>query len=143
LVIDEYGGTDGLVSLEDIVEEVVGEIEDEHDEDEDALIRDLGDGRWQVDARVELEKLQETIGKSFNPGELAEDMDTVGGLVFALAGHVPVRGEVITGLAGFEFRIQDADPRRVKQIQIVQISQREKRRKAAATTAGSKIEDKT
>ncbi len=142
LVIDEYGGTDGLVSLEDIVEEVVGEIEDEHDEDEDALIEDLGEGRWNVDARVELEKLQEIIGKSFDPGELADDMDTVGGLVFALAGHVPVRGEVIIGLAGFEFRIQDADPRRVKQIQIVQISQREKRRKTAATSAGSKVEDK-
>ncbi len=143
LVIDEYGGTDGLVSLEDIVEEVVGEIEDEHDEDEDALIEDLSEGRWNVDARVELEKLQEIIGKTFNPGELADDMDTVGGLVFALAGHVPVRGEVIVGLAGFEFRILDADPRRVKQIQIVQTSHRDKRRKAVAITAGSKIEDKT
>jgi len=143
LVIDEYGGTDGLVTLEDIVEEVVGEIEDEHDEDEDALINDLGEGRWKVDARVELEKLTGIIGSTFEPGEVADDMETLGGLVFALAGHVPVRGEVVSGLAGFEFRILDADPRRVKQIQIVQTSQREKRRKAAAVSAGSKIEDKT
>lgn len=135
LVIDEYGGTDGLVSLEDIVEEVVGEIEDEHDEDEDVQLVDLGAGIWRADARLELEKLGEVLGPAFAPGELAEDVDTLGGLVFALAGHVPVRGEVVSGLPGFEFRVLDADPRRVKQLQIVQIAMREKRRKAALKAA--------
>ena len=132
LVIDEYGGTDGLVSLEDIVEEVVGEIEDEHDDDDDAAqIIDKGDGIWTVDARVEVEKLMEEIGPAFEPGEHAEDVDSVGGLVFALAGHIPVRGEVVRGVSGFEFRVMDADPRRIRRVQVVQISQREKRRKAA------------
>ncbi|MEM9734436.1 MAG: hemolysin family protein [Pseudomonadota bacterium] len=133
LVIDEYGGTDGLVSLEDIVEEVVGEIEDEHDDDEaDARITLTSDGVWKVDARVELERLQEEIGTAFDPGEKAEDMDTLGGLVFALAGHVPVRGEVVTGVPGFEFRVLDADPRRIRTVQLVQTSLRDKRRKLAA-----------
>lgn len=134
LVIDEYGGTDGLVSLEDIVEEVVGEIEDEHDEDEgeENQIVSNGDGIWTVDARVEVEKLADAIGSSFDPGESAEDVDSLGGLVFALAGHIPVRGEVVRGVPGFEFRVMDADPRRIRRLQVVQISQREKRRKTAA-----------
>ena len=133
LVIDEYGGTDGLVSLEDIVEEVVGEIEDEHDDEEENgnQIVAAGDGIWAVDARVEVEKLIEEIGAQFDPGESAEDVDSLGGLVFALAGHVPVRGEVVRGVPGFEFRVLDADPRRIRRLQVVQISQREKRRKAA------------
>lgn len=137
LVIDEYGGTDGLVSLEDIVEEVVGEIEDEHDDDdenEDEIIAQ-GDGIWTADARIEVEKLIETIGASFDPGESAEDVDSLGGLVFALAGHVPVRGEVVRGVPGYEFRVLDADPRRIRRLQVVQISQREKRRKTAAKLA--------
>lgn len=137
LVIDEYGGTDGLVSLEDIVEEVVGEIEDEHDEDDDAdlQIREDGIGIWTIDARIELEKLSETIGDDFNPGEQRDDVDTLGGLVFALAGHVPVRGEVVAGLPGFEFRVLDADPRRIRQVQVVQISLRDRRRKSVAKPA--------
>ena len=137
LVIDEYGGTDGLVTLEDIVEEVVGEIEDEHDEDDpDHLqIVALEDGVWKVDARIEIDKLKAAIGETFDPGEPGEDVDSVGGLVFAIAGHVPVRGEVVRGVPGYEFRVLDADPRRIRQLQIVQISQREKRRKAALKTA--------
>lgn len=132
LVIDEYGGTDGLVSLEDIVEEVVGEIEDEHDDDddEDGQIVQLGDGIWSADARAELEKVVAEIGAAFDPGEHAEDMDTLGGLVFSVAGYIPVRGEVITGLPGFEFRVLDADLRRIKRLQIVQTSMRDKRRKS-------------
>lgn len=138
LVIDEYGGTDGLVSLEDIVEEVVGEIEDEHDDDEvDARIQLTADGVWKVDARVDLERLSEEIGTAFDPGERAEDMDTLGGLVFALAGHVPVRGEVVTGVPGFEFRVMDADPRRIRTVQLVQTSLRDKRRKLAAGQGAS------
>ncbi len=138
LVIDEYGGTDGLVSLEDIVEEVVGEIEDEHDdEDGEENVINQGGGIWEVDARVELDKLTESIGNGFDPGDLAEDMDTLGGLVFALAGHIPVRGEVVTGLPGYEFRVLEADPRRIRRIQVVQISQRDKRRKAAAAKSAT------
>lgn len=132
LVIDEYGGTDGLVTLEDIVEEVVGDIEDEHDEDEVNQVALQNEGIWAVDARVEIEKLAEAIGPAFDVGERGDDVDTLGGLVFSLAGHVPVRGEVITGVPGFEFRVIDADPRRVKRLQVVQTSLREKRRKAAA-----------
>ena len=133
LVIDEYGGTDGLVSLEDIVEEVVGEIEDEHDDEEgDQDIVIVGSGIWEVDARVELDKLTEAIGNGFDPGDAGEDMDTLGGLVFQLAGHIPVRGEVVTGVTGHEFRVLDADPRRIRRVQVVQTSLREKRRKAAA-----------
>lgn len=136
LVIDEYGGTDGLVSLEDIVEEVVGEIEDEHDDDDDENeIALTGEGIWTVDARVEIDKLIEEIGTSFDPGESAEDVDSLGGLVFALAGHIPVRGEVVRGVPGFEFRVLDADPRRIRKLQVVQISQREKRRRAATKLA--------
>ncbi len=137
LVIDEYGGTDGLVTLEDIVEEVVGEIEDEHDDDDENenQISASGDGIWTVDARVEVEKLMEEIGAPFDPGESAETFDSLGGLVFALAGHVPVRGEVVRGVPGFEFRVLDADPRRIRRLQVVQISQRDKRRKAAAKLA--------
>jgi len=137
LVIDEYGGTDGLVSLEDIVEEVVGEIEDEHDdeEEEELQIINLGDGIWSADARAELEKINDVIGNTFDPGDHGEDVDSLGGLVFALAGHVPVRGEVVRGVPGYEFRVLDADPRRIRRLQIVQISQREKRRKTAQRTA--------
>ncbi|WP_341760119.1 hemolysin family protein [Candidatus Endowatersipora endosymbiont of Watersipora subatra] len=129
LVIDEYGGTDGLVSLEDIVEEVVGEIEDEHDSHDD-LIEVSGEGLWIADARLELEKLTKIIGSSFNSSEYIDDIDTLGGLVFALAGHIPVRGEVVSGIDGFEFRILDADPRRIKRIQIVQMSLGDRRRKS-------------
>ncbi|MFD0916954.1 hemolysin family protein [Pseudahrensia aquimaris] len=128
LVIDEYGGTDGLVTLEDIVEEVVGDIEDEHDEDDELITVD-GNLRWTVDARTELEDIQEVIGEAFDPGSKGDDMDTIGGLVFALAGHIPVRGEVVRGMPGFEFRILDADPRRVRRLQIVQISRHPVRRK--------------
>jgi len=129
LVIDEYGGTDGLVSLEDIVEEVVGEIEDEHDEDDDSdQITKTGDTTWVADSRVELDKVIAEIGPLFNPGEDGEDVETIGGLVFALAGHIPVRGEVVRGMVGFEFRILDADPRRIRRLQIVQNAPRPDRK---------------
>ena len=135
LVIDEYGGTDGLVSLEDIVEEVVGEIEDEHDDDDDDLmIIQMGDSVWTVDPRVELEKVIEVIGESFDPGEHGEDVDTIGGLVYSLTGYIPVRGEVVRGLPGFEFRILDADPRRVRRLQVVGTGARSARRKPEKST---------
>ncbi|MEM9677177.1 MAG: hemolysin family protein [Pseudomonadota bacterium] len=133
LVIDEYGGTDGLVSLEDIVEEVVGEIEDEHDDEDEneTHIVHVSEGVWDVNARCELDELRAQIGDAFQTGDAGEDRNTLGGLAFELAGHVPVRGEVVTGVPGFEFRILEADPRRIRRVQVVHTGLREKRRKAA------------
>jgi CBS domain containing-hemolysin-like protein len=126
LVIDEYGGTDGLVSLEDIVEMVVGDIEDEHDDDE-ALITRTGDGVFVVDAKAEIEDVAEAIGEGFAAGEHAEDVDTIGGMIFNTLGRVPVRGEVVQPIPGFEFHVLDADPRRVKRVRIVQAGERRRR----------------
>ncbi|QRI63416.1 HlyC/CorC family transporter [Shinella sp. PSBB067] len=117
LVIDEYGGTDGLASLEDIVEMVVGDIEDEHD-DEEAMIQRVSDDVFIADARVELEELAEAIGPDFDIREQLEDADTLGGLIFASLGRIPVRGEVVQAVPGFEFHVLDADPRRVKRVRV-------------------------
>ncbi len=117
LVIDEYGGTDGLASLEDIVEMVVGDIEDEHDDDE-AMIQRVSDDVFIADARVELEELAEAIGPDFDIREQLEDADTLGGLIFASLGRIPVRGEVVQAVPGFEFHVLDADPRRVKRVRV-------------------------
>lgn len=116
LIIDEYGGTDGLVTLEDIVEEIVGEIEDEHD-DEEQYIQDKGDGTYICDAKAELDDIRELVGEDFSFGEHEDDVDTIGGLIFDITSRVPVRGEVISN-NGFEFRILEADPRRIKRIEL-------------------------
>lgn len=130
LVIDEYGGTEGLVSLEDIVEVIVGDIEDEHDSAEDEpVILDKGDGVFVIDAKALLEDVAEVVGSDFQVGEHSEDVDTIGGLIYALTGRIPVRGEVIEGL-GYEFRVLDADPRRIKRIEL-SISKRRRPRKTA------------
>ncbi|MCD2174503.1 hemolysin family protein [Rhizobium sp. C4] len=117
LVIDEYGGTDGLVSLEDIVEMVVGDIEDEHDDDE-VMIRKTSDDVFIADARAELEEIAELIGSDFDIREQLEDVDTIGGLIFSSLGRIPVRGEVVQALPGFEFHVLEADPRRIKKVRI-------------------------
>ncbi len=118
LVIDEYGGTEGLISLEDIVEVIVGDIEDEHDDEADTpLIEEKSEGVFIVDAKAEIDDVAEAVGSEFQAGELGDDVDTIGGLLFAVTGRVPVRGEVIEAL-GFEFRIIDADPRRLKRIEM-------------------------
>ncbi len=117
LVIDEYGGTDGLASLEDIVEMVVGDIEDEHDDDE-VMIQRVSDDVFIADARVELEELAEAIGPDFDIREQLEDADTLGGLIFASLGRIPLRGEVVQAVPGFEFHVLDADPRRVKRVRV-------------------------
>ena len=117
LVIDEYGGTEGLVSLEDIVEVIVGDIEDEHDDEEAPMIIDKGDGVFVMDAKAELDDVAEAMGSGFDVGEHGEDADTVGGLIFAIIGRVPVRGEIIEAL-GHEFRVLDADPRRIKRVEV-------------------------
>ncbi len=116
LVVDEYGGTDGLVTIEDLVEEIVGEIKDEHDEDDDPAVVERASGGWDVDARVELDDFREATGLSMSVEDESE-IDTVGGLVFNLAGRVPVRGEVIAH-AGIEFEVVDADPRRIRKIRV-------------------------
>ncbi len=126
LVIDEYGGTDGLVTLEDIVEEIVGEIEDEHD-DEDILIKDKGNGTFICDAKAELDDIRELLGDEFDFGEHEEDIETIGGLIFDITGRVPVRGEVISN-NGFEFRVLEADPRRIKRVELVKSTRRRSKR---------------
>jgi CBS domain containing-hemolysin-like protein len=118
LVIDEYGGTDGLISIEDLVEIIVGDIEDEHDLDEAPMVTASADGRMIADARISLEELSTALGFDLNQGELAEDVDTLGGLITTLAGRLPVRGELVTGPDGLEFEVLDADPRRVKRVRI-------------------------
>lgn len=128
LVIDEYGGTDGLVSLEDIVEMVVGDIEDEHDEDEEPMITQTGDGVFVVDAKAEIEDVAETIGEAFTAGEHEDYVDTIGGMIFNALGRVPARGEVVQAIPGFEFHVLDADPRRVKRVRIVQGRTADRRR---------------
>jgi len=119
LVIDEYGGTDGLVSIEDIVEMIVGDIEDEHDLDESPKIESMAPGIFLADARVNLEEASETTGLDLiGPGE-REEVDTLGGLAAAFAGRVPIRGEVVASPEhDFEFDIVDADPRRVKRLKL-------------------------
>jgi CBS domain containing-hemolysin-like protein len=118
LVVDEYGGTDGLVSIEDLVEEIVGEIEDEHDSNDDPLIVDDAESGLVADARAPIEELEERLGISLLPREREEDVDTLGGLVFTLAGRVPVRGELVAHQSGIEFEVLDADARRIKKLKI-------------------------
>jgi magnesium and cobalt transporter len=116
LVIDEYGGTDGLVSIEDIIEEIVGDIADEHDEEAPALKRDE-DG-FVADARVELEDFKNETGVDLATSEADEGVDSLGGLVASLVGRVPQRGEIIAHPSGYEFEVLEADPRRIKRLRI-------------------------
>jgi CBS domain containing-hemolysin-like protein len=116
LVIDEYGGTDGLVSIEDIIEEIVGDIADEHDEEAPALKQDE-DG-FVADARVDLEDFKTETGVDLATSEADEDVDSLGGLVASLVGRVPQRGEIIAHPSGYEFEVLEADPRRIKRLRI-------------------------
>jgi CBS domain containing-hemolysin-like protein len=118
LVVDEYGGTDGLVSMEDIVEQIVGEIADEHDEDElPAVVRE-NDGSYVADARASLDDVTAAVGVAFDVGEAAEAVDTIGGYLMSQVGRLPLRGELIPGPEGFEIEVLDSDPRRVKKVRI-------------------------
>jgi CBS domain containing-hemolysin-like protein len=119
IVVDEYGGTDGLVSIEDLVEEIVGDIDDEHDVDEDLEIRPRGDGGFDADARIGLEEFKERTGIDLakDDGDEEDEADTLGGVVIAALGRVPVRGEIVAH-EGFEFEILEADARRVKRVRI-------------------------
>jgi CBS domain containing-hemolysin-like protein len=118
LVIDEYGGTDGLASLEDLVEIIVGEIEDEHDTDEDPAVMRVAEGVYIADARTSLEDAAAAIGPDFRIGDKGEDIETIGGLVFAATGRIPPKGEVVQPVEGFDFEVLEADPRRIKRVRI-------------------------
>ena len=123
LVIDEYGGTDGLVTIENLIEEIVGEIEYEHDDEDDEIaMRHEGPNHWRAPARLTIDDLEETLALPFSDDADFEDIDTLGGLVFAIAGRVPERGEMISyqfkSGDEVEFVIRDGDPRRIKTIDI-------------------------
>lgn len=118
LVIDEYGGVDGLVTIEDLIEQVIGQIEDEHDEDENALWIPEKPGQWLIQARAPLDEVERETGLKLADGEEEDEFDTLGGLIFSLAGRVPTRGEVIPHESGAEFEVVDADPRRIKRVRL-------------------------
>jgi len=118
LVIDEYGGTDGLVSIEDLIEEIVGDIDDEHDVEEAPQLKVREDGGYDADARLDLEDLKEQTGIDLMPEDPDEEIDTLGGLAASLVGRVPQRGEIIHHPSGFDFEIVEADPRRVKKLRL-------------------------
>ena len=118
LIIDEYGGTDGLVSMEDLVELIVGDIADEHDEREMPAVMRQGDGSYLANGRASLDDVRAALGDEFDVGEAAQEVDTLGGYLVMRAGHVPVRGELVPGPEPFEAEVLDADPRRVKRVKI-------------------------
>jgi CBS domain containing-hemolysin-like protein len=140
LVVDEYGGTDGLVSIEDIVEQIVGEIDDEHDSDEPPSIVRQADNSFIADARASLDDVRTVIGEEFVTGEAGEDVETLGGYLVSHVGRLPVRGEVISGPGNFEVEVLDADPRRVKRLRIAPRKERPapptRRRRDAAPEQG-------
>ena len=117
LVIDEYGGTDGLVSIEDLLESVVGDIEDEHDETDTMIVHEDG-GALVVDARASVEDVSEALGIDLAEAATSDEVDTIGGLITASVGRVPARGELVAGSAGLEFEVLEADPRRIRKVRI-------------------------
>jgi CBS domain containing-hemolysin-like protein len=116
IVVDEFGGTEGLVTIEDVVEEIVGEIEDEHDVEEAGMLHRLDEGVWEADARIELEELAETVDARLTWEE--DDVDTLGGLVFLLCGHIPARGESVLHPSGWRLEAIDSDPRRILRVRL-------------------------
>jgi len=118
LVIDEYGGVDGLVTIEDLLEQIVGEIVDEHDEEEADLWIEEAPGVYLAQARAALKDIEEVAGVDLLPDDLDEDIDTIGGIVVMLAGRVPVQGEVICDAQGNEFEVVEADPRKIKRLRV-------------------------
>jgi CBS domain containing-hemolysin-like protein len=116
IVVDEFGGTEGLVTIEDVVEEIVGDIEDEHDEAEAGMLTMLEDGLWEADARIELEELATAVDRRLTWEE--DEVDTLGGLVFLLAGHIPTKGECVTHPSGWKLEAIDSDPRRIIRVRL-------------------------
>jgi len=136
IVVDEYGGTDGILTIEDLVEPIVGDIDDEHDEAEPQIkaVKKGGKTHWLADGRFTIEDFEEAIGRDFASPDEEDEVHTLGGLIFTLAGRVPERGEIIYHPDGLEFEIVDADPRRVKTLKARIIS------KAAAREASQAAE---
>ena len=118
LVVDEYGGIDGLVTIEDLVETITGDISDEHDEVAGPMVTERPDGSLDINARMPVEDFEKRVGTVLSEDERDADIDTVGGLVFTLAGRVPARGEVISHSSGIEFRVLDADARRIRRLRV-------------------------
>lgn len=116
IVVDEFGGTEGLLTIEDIVEEIVGEIEDEHDDAETAMLTLLDDGLWEADARIELEELAIAVDRRLSSAE--DEVDTLGGLMFLLSGHIPAKGECVTHPSGWKLEAVDSDPRRIIRVRL-------------------------
>lgn len=116
IVVDEFGGTEGLVTIEDVVEEIVGDIEDEHDEAETARLVLLDDGLWEADARIELDELAEAVDRRLVSE--GDEVDTLGGLIFLLAGRIPARGECVVHPTGWRLEAVDADPRRILRVRL-------------------------
>jgi len=141
VVVDEYGGTDGLVTIEDLVETIVGDIDDEHDEREPEvqIVTDKG-GRsvWEADARILIDDFEEALGRDFATPDEEDDVDTLGGLIFTLAGRVPERGEIIRHDSGLEFEVIDADSRRVKRLRISDSKKKSKDKKPAPKAEASR-----
>lgn len=134
MVIDEFGGTDGLATIEDLVEAIVGEIEDEHDEDERPPFVEVSEGVFDADARAPIEEVEARMRCDFLPEDRDEDIDTIGGVVTSLAGRVPQRGEIIAHPSGIEFEITEADARRVKRLRV-------RRVKPAAGATSADVKD--
>ncbi len=118
LVVDEFGGTDGLITIEDLVEEIVGEIEDEHDAEAGPRLVRWPDGSLVADARVDVDEFEEAFGQVLTQEEREEDIDTLGGLIATIAGRVPTRGELILHSSGVSFEVMEADPRRIKRLRV-------------------------
>jgi CBS domain containing-hemolysin-like protein len=116
IVVDEFGGTEGLVTIEDVVEEIVGDIEDEHDEAEAGMLTMVDEGVWDADARLELDELAQAVDPRLSSEE--DEVDTVGGLVFLLAGHIPTKGECVTHPSGWTIEALDSDPRRIIRVRL-------------------------
>jgi CBS domain containing-hemolysin-like protein len=116
IVVDEFGGTEGLVTIEDVVEEIVGEIEDEHDEAATGMLTMLEDGLWEADARVEIEELARVVDARLASAE--DEVDTLGGLVFLLAGHIPAKGESVLHGSGWRLEAVDSDPRKIVRVRL-------------------------
>ena len=116
VVVDEFGGTEGLVTIEDVVEEIVGDIEDEHDEAEAGMLTLLEDGLWEADARLELDELAQTVDARLSSA--GDEVDTLGGLMFLLAGHIPAKGECVTHASGWKLETVDSDPRQIIRVRL-------------------------
>ena len=116
IVVDEFGGTEGLLTIEDIVEEIVGDIEDEHDDEAVGMLTPLDDGLWEADARIELDELAEAVDARLVAED--DDVDTLGGLIFLLAGHIPAKGETVEHSSGWRLETIDSDARKILRVRL-------------------------